>query len=598
MSDAAAVAVPTSRSVAILGADAYLAVRPCTPEQLANACLAGGFAEVFPASWGDELVAAGCLERLERRSGSAIFCACPHVVERLAGAGELRTYTIPLISPPAAVARYLRALYPGAALEITYVGECPGAQDDLIDKQLSPRELIARLSERGVAIAAQSSELAAKAHDRRRFHSIPGGAPSAQRLAEQSTARTLVEVHDAAGLASLTGRAMSNGNALLDFAPLAGCVCAGAVSGGSVQDARGDVVALEPPRAESSIVDAAVRVRTSLPAAGDRDRTDVTWDDFLAALPATMAMHGEGATGPISRPASRAAPRRLRERTAKLPRAYLATRRGAPGPPHRDSLRTTAVSERSDEAQGSSAQRRSPRALPSVAAARGLARRDRWHLAGVMVAASLLGAMVTSALTVRVMERTRATPGASTGATSVASAGSTSSASSGDRPADSVVTVSAPPMAEPRDTIPVVIPPPATDSLPAVRAAHIDSAPRHEAVHLATPSPKRASPHAERRSIAVAEHARAAPPLRPSTPPASPKPSIAAARTAAVSPAPVETNIGSGAPAAAPPPAAPASNNAQVLEELRAIHAEIDARKRHVDSLTASLDSLKRVTPE
>jgi hypothetical protein len=30
---------------------------------------------------------------------------------------------------------------------------------------------------------------------------------------------------------------------------------------------------------------------------------------------------------------------------------------------------------------------------------------------------------------------------------------------------------------------------------------------------------------------------------------------------------------------------------------LRAIHAEIDARKRHVDSLTASLDSLKRVKP-
>jgi len=90
MSDAAAVAVPTSRSVAILGADAYLAVRPCTPEQLANACLAGGFAEVFPASWGDEIVAAGCLERLERRSGSAIFCACPHVAKRLAGAGELR----------------------------------------------------------------------------------------------------------------------------------------------------------------------------------------------------------------------------------------------------------------------------------------------------------------------------------------------------------------------------------------------------------------------------------------------------------------------------------------------------------------------------
>jgi hypothetical protein len=37
-------------------------------------------------------------------------------------------------------------------------------------------------------------------------------------------------------------------------------------------------------------------------------------------------------------------------------------------------------------------------------------------------------------------------------------------------------------------------------------------------------------------------------------------------------------------------------SNAQFLEELRAIHAEINARKRHMDSLTASLDSLKRIT--
>jgi hypothetical protein len=46
---------------------------------------------------------------------------------------------------------------------------------------------------------------------------------------------------------------------------------------------------------------------------------------------------------------------------------------------------------------------------------------------------------------------------------------------------------------------------------------------------------------------------------------------------------------------AAPAATVPANNNSAVLDELRAIHAEIDARKKHMDSLTAALDSLKRI---
>ncbi|HKV52605.1 MAG TPA: hypothetical protein VJO52_15525, partial [Gemmatimonadaceae bacterium] len=55
------------------------------------------------------------------------------------------------------------------------------------------------------------------------------------------------------------------------------------------------------------------------------------------------------------------------------------------------------------------------------------------------------------------------------------------------------------------------------------------------------------------------------------------------------------------AAAPAPPAAAPiihdsaAATNAQVLEELRSIRSEIEARKKHVDSLTHALDSLKKV---
>ena len=61
-------------------------------------------------------------------------------------------------------------------------------------------------------------------------------------------------------------------------------------------------------------------------------------------------------------------------------------------------------------------------------------------------------------------------------------------------------------------------------------------------------------------------------------------------------PRPVRSASGSGAPATVTAAAAAARRRQRaVLEELRAIHAEIDARKYHMDSLTASLYSLKRV---
>ncbi|MBK5189763.1 MAG: hypothetical protein JJD97_16085, partial [Gemmatimonadaceae bacterium] len=135
MSDHNTAVDQSSRSVVILGADALLVALPSTPTQLANACVAGGFAGVFPVTWGDELIAAGCLEQLESRTGPAIFCACPLVAEQLRGAAELHRFIVPLISPPVAVARYLRLLHPGDALTITYVGDCPGADDDSIDER-------------------------------------------------------------------------------------------------------------------------------------------------------------------------------------------------------------------------------------------------------------------------------------------------------------------------------------------------------------------------------------------------------------------------------------------------------------------------------
>ena len=332
MSQPALAVEQSPRSVAILGADALLGALPSTPTQLANACFAGGFAEVFPATWGDELIASGCLEQLEGRTGPAIFCACPLVAEQLRGATELRRFIVPLISPPVAVARYLRGLYADEALRITYVGDCPGADNASIDERMSPHELLELLAKRGILPATQRPDLGDHAvRDRRRFYSLPGGVPAPQWLGAQWPKRTLVDVHAGNALASLANQTLSRGNTLIDFAPHLGCACAGAVGGTSAQDARKAVVALEPPRAASEIVTGEVRVEVSLAQTGDRHLAEVSWNEFLAALPAALAMPADGSHASPA-PVSRTEPRRairVREKKVALPRAYLAARQGA-----------------------------------------------------------------------------------------------------------------------------------------------------------------------------------------------------------------------------------------------------------------------------
>ena len=187
------VAVPPS--VVILGSDALITALPATPTQLANACYAAGFEGVFPASWGDELVAAGCLKNLETRIGPAILCACPLVSEQLRGVAPLQRYQLHLVSPPVAAARYLRALCDDAPLRITYVGDCPGADDASIDERVSPGEFLRRLAQRGITASAQRPDLGANVpRDRRRFYSLPGGAPTPEWLSADWPKRTLVEV--------------------------------------------------------------------------------------------------------------------------------------------------------------------------------------------------------------------------------------------------------------------------------------------------------------------------------------------------------------------------------------------------------------------
>lgn len=263
---------PDSRpsSVVVLGADAVLAALPATPVQLVHACRALGYDVAFPASWGDEVVAGSCLERLhEFGDGPAILCSCPLVVERLTRSGEeLAPFMMNLLSPPVAAARYLRALYGERPVHITYAGSCPSASDPSIDARISPAELLLAFEERGIVPAAQPEYFeSVLPPDRRRYESIPGGAPYAERLDEVDAGRTLTELScdDDEIALEIAQRLVTHERELIDLAPRMGCVCSGALAVGTPSAARTRLTALEPPRAHAPVLDPSIHVDAALP---------------------------------------------------------------------------------------------------------------------------------------------------------------------------------------------------------------------------------------------------------------------------------------------------------------------------------------------
>ncbi|MFN2398593.1 MAG: [Fe-Fe] hydrogenase large subunit C-terminal domain-containing protein [Gemmatimonadaceae bacterium] len=244
-------------SVAILGADALLAARPATPVQLAHACLVAGYSAVFPATWGDEIVAAAYLDRIGSRTAMpTIACACPRVEERLLASGhDLAPYLVTLASPPVATARYLRALYGQHRIHITYVGRCPGANDEAIEETRAPEEFLAFLAERNIDPADQPYLFdSVIPPDRRRYYSIPGGIPATQWLSS-SGALQLVELDSDDLAIDLAQILLAEQPALVDVTPSVGCWCSGGTGTNGSRSMRKEVVALEPPRARSEILD-------------------------------------------------------------------------------------------------------------------------------------------------------------------------------------------------------------------------------------------------------------------------------------------------------------------------------------------------------
>ena len=246
----------------ILGADAVLAALPASPVQLAHACQALGFELAAPATWGDELIAERCLQRLAGyEHPTAVMCSCPLVTERLTRSSALlEPFMLTFSSPPVATARYLRGAYEGQQLHITYVGACPGAKDDSIDARMRPAELLEAFVETGIVLGAQPTSFDALVPlDRRRFYSLPGGTPAADHV-ERSAHRSLIELAGDDVVLELTQQLMEHTPALLDLSVPLGCACAGAGEHALNGKPRAALLLHEPPRARQKVLDPSLRV--------------------------------------------------------------------------------------------------------------------------------------------------------------------------------------------------------------------------------------------------------------------------------------------------------------------------------------------------
>jgi hypothetical protein len=256
---------PSVPAIVILGADTVLAARPATAVQLANACLAAGYSAAVPASWGDELIAAACLEALATRGDEAtVVCSCPRVAERLRRVPSLRSSLLSFVAPPVAAARYLRARAGAAGLTITYVGDCPGAADQAIDRYATPAALMRSLARRGIVPVEQPTTIDPRVErDGRRFYSLAGGVPAPNWVYAEGRGPGVVQSESADYLAEIAHHVTARDRAVIDIAPRLGCACSGAVSGEPWSTARQVVTDLEPERAVHEVLDHDVIVDVS-----------------------------------------------------------------------------------------------------------------------------------------------------------------------------------------------------------------------------------------------------------------------------------------------------------------------------------------------
>jgi hypothetical protein len=245
-------------SIAILGNDAFLAASPALPVQLMHAALAAGFDAVVPVSLGDELVAGETLRLAQLRGRRPVVqCACPFSLTQLCKReANLADITIAVAPAAVALARALRHERAHAP-HITYIGACPGAQDPSIDLQVLPEPFLRGLEQKGIVLSGQPDVFSDRLPpDRRRYLSLPGGAPRPE-LVEAVLRRNVVSLDARMNpLLAVADALFDGGVTMIDPAGAYRCVCAGSEHAPSIAAGRVAIAALEPARATSQIFEA------------------------------------------------------------------------------------------------------------------------------------------------------------------------------------------------------------------------------------------------------------------------------------------------------------------------------------------------------
>ena len=269
-------------SIAILGNDACLAASPALPVQLMHAALAAGFDAVVPVSLGDELVAGETLRLTQLRGRRPVVqCACPFSLAQLCKReANLDDVTVAVAPAAVALARALR-LERAHAPHITYIGSCPGAQDPSIDLQVLPEPFLRGLVQKGIVLSGQPDVFSDRLPpDRRRYLSLPGGAPRPE-LVDAVLRRKVVSLDARMNpLLAVADALFDGGVTMIDPAGAYRCVCAGAEHAPSVAEGRVAITALEPARATSQIFEAPawldLRPTEALPVADELDSVPKT----------------------------------------------------------------------------------------------------------------------------------------------------------------------------------------------------------------------------------------------------------------------------------------------------------------------------------
>ena len=240
-----------------------------------HAALAAGFDAVVPASLGDELVAGEILRLAQLRGRRPVVqCACPHALSQLCKReANLADVTVAVAPAAVALARALRLEQPDPQ-HISYIGACPGAQDACIDLQIMPDAFLRGLEQKGIVVRTQPEVFTDRLPpDRRRFLSLPGGAPRPQ-LVESLLRRNVVTLGGRMNPLLAVADALFDGGAtMIDPAGAYHCACAGSDGERSAAEGRLAIERLEPARAGSQIFEAPpwLDLRPSLPSKEEID---------------------------------------------------------------------------------------------------------------------------------------------------------------------------------------------------------------------------------------------------------------------------------------------------------------------------------------